>query len=675
MVSTRLLAAFAAHSAIAAFSNQAFAQSTERREPPPLEVTVTANRSPVAIQRTGSAVTVIPGDEIRKTNPATVLDALRQSPGVSFASNGGVGASSFVSLRGAETRHTLVLIDGIRVGDPTSTGGEFDFANLVVTDIDRIEVLRGPQSALYGSDAIGGVINIITRKGRGEPTASLQIEGGSYKTASVRAAVSGGTRDFSYAFALSGLSTAGYSAYGARIGGLQGFGPFDRDGNQRLAGTARFSWRPVDAIEIEGGLYAGRQKGGYDAAFSGFTYRPDTPSKQEGRLATAYLRGKFTAFDGLLENQVTVSGSRTERVLNDVQRYDLSNGFGPPLGLVEERNRYGFTGERTGIEYQGTLNLGAYGRTIFGGGLEREKATFYNIAIANSFQTDTRDRYARDASSAFLLHQVTLLDRLDLSAGGRIDKVDGVKAFNTGRFTAAWRITETGTKLRASFGTGAKAPSLYQQFSIYGPQRAGEPALRPEYSVGGDVGIDQTLFDGRMTVSVTLFANRIRDLISFDGNRGTLGFFGPIGQYINVARARTQGVEVSADANVIDGLLRVRGTYTYLDARDAKTDLKLARRPEHQGRVGLMITPFAGTSFAGLSIEPSVVMVGERFSSPGEKLKLSPYARFDLLASYKINSNVEIYARGENLTNARYQEVATYGTAGRSAYLGVRATW
>ncbi len=660
-MSRLLLAASAAVAASAATP----LSPAQAQQPSPLDVVVTPNRSPTDIQRTGSAITVISGEEIRRTNPATLIDVLRQAPGVAATSNGGPGGTAFVAIRGTETRHTLVLIDGIRVGDTTSTGGEFNFANLVATDIERIEILRGPQSALYGSDAIGGVINIITRKGRGAPTASVQLEGGSYRTGSVVASASGGTRDFNYAFALSGLTTQGFSAYGYRIAGLQGYGPLDRDGNRRIAGTARFGWRPTDAVEIEGGLYAGRQQGGYDAAFAGFGYRPDTPSQQESRLATAYLRAKLTTLDGLLDHQVTLSGSRTERILNDVQRYASFGG-----GLTEERNRYGFTGDRTGIEYQGTLNLGAWGRTIFGAGIEREQARFDTTPVANSFQRPATDSYGRDAGSLFVLHQITFADRLDISVGGRVDKVEDVKAFPTGRVTAAYRITETGTKLRASLGTGAKAPSLYQQFSIYGPTRSGAPALNPEYSVGGDVGIDQSLFAGRLVLSATLFANRIRDLIGFDSTRGSRGAFGPIGQYVNVARATTQGLELSADAAIVEGLVRARAAYTYTDARDAQTDLKLARRPTHQGRVALTLTPYQG-----LTIEPSVLFVGEQFSAPGERQRTAPYARFDVHASYKVNANLEFYARGENLTNARYQDVYTYGTPGRSAYAGLRATW
>jgi vitamin B12 transporter len=641
--------------------------------PDPLLVVVTPNRSPTAVERSGSAITVIRGEELQKLSPGTLTDFLKGQPGISASATGGAGGTALVSIRGAETRHTLVLIDGIRVGDTTSTGGEFNFANLVATDIERIEILRGPQSALYGSDAIGGVINIITRKGRGTPSVSVQVEGGSYRSLSTKLAASGSTQTFNYAFAISGARTDGFSAYGHRIGRLRQFGPFDNDDNTRLAGTARFGWRPVNGVEIEGGIYAGQQRGGYDAAFAGFGYRPDTPSSQRGRLSTAFLRASVDTFDGLLKNQVTLSHSKTERQLNDVQRYPSS---APPFALLEERNRYAFAGNRTGVEYQGTLDFKQFGRTILGAAAEREHAVFDIIPVVNSFQALDRSVNKRGTQSVFLLHQLTLFDRLDLSAGGRIDKSEGVKAFNTGRVTAAYRIAETGTKLRASFGTGGKAPSLYQQFSIYAPSRNNDPALRPEHSEGGDVGIDQAFFDGRVNLSATYFANRIRNLIDFDSRRGACSFglggtcFFYVGQYINVARARTQGLELAADVDVLPGMLRIKGSFTQMAARDGTTGLKLARRPDQQGRISAVITPFSN-----LTLEPSVVVVGSRFSSPGERLRLAPYARLDMLVNYKLNASIDLYARGENLTNARYQEIKDYGTPGRSIYAGIRATW
>ncbi|MGL4494559.1 MAG: TonB-dependent receptor plug domain-containing protein, partial [Beijerinckiaceae bacterium] len=519
----------------------------------PLDIVISPNRGEQPVQRAGSAITVIRADEIQRSNPASFADLLRGVPGLSVTESGGPAQLSAVFLRGAEGRHTLVMIDGVRIGDPASTGGEFNFGNLVATDIERIEVLRGPQSALYGSDAIGGVINIITRKGRGPMKTTIAVEGGSYGTLSLLAATSGGTKEFSYALSGQFQRATGFSAYGHRIPLLErSYGPFDKDGYTRFAGSVRFAWRPTDTVEMEGGIYSAKSDSKYDAAFAGFGYLPDTPSKASAWLTTAYARVTADAFDGQLRNRITLYANRTERTLNDVQRYNF--GF----GLTDEHNRYGFTGTRAGIEYQGDLKLGSFGKFTFGGVYERETAHNTVTPGLNSFNAIENNSYRRDTKSLFALHQVTLFDRLDLSLGGRIDAVQGAKTFVTGRATAAYRIEETGTKIRASLGTGAKAPSLYQQFSIYAPTRNGDPALKAESSVGYDIGIDQTLWNGRAMLSATYFQNRIRDMIDFDFNRGVNGPFGPIGQYINIAQANIKGVEVGLDAEFIPSLLRIK---------------------------------------------------------------------------------------------------------------------
>ncbi len=654
----------------AAFSHLLSVQSAIAQTAPPdagglpLDVVVTAFRQPQSIQRAGSAISVISAEDIAKSAPGSVSDLLRGQPGLSIVENGGPGKTANVQLRGAESRHTLVLIDGIRVNDPSGPASEFDFANLALADVERIEILRGPQSALYGSDAIGGVINIITRKGRGAPRASFTLEGGSHGALASRLGVSGGTRDFSYSLGLLGARADGFSAYGHRIPRLAQFGPFDKDGFDRLAGNARFVWRVADGVEIEAGLYAGRTHTGYDAAFAGFGYLPDTPSRSKSELINGYVRAVIDPVGSALRHQLTLFGNQTRRRLDDVQRYDF--GF----GLTREDNRYTYLGQRHGAEYQGLLRMGSLGSLTFGGGIESETLRSVTTPGLNSFNLAERASYRRAAWNLFALHQITLGERLDLSFGGRLDHVEGVKTFLTGRATAAYRIPESGTKLRASLGSGAKAPSLYQNFSIYGPLRAGDPALKPEESIGFDAGIDQQLWNGRLTLSATVFQNRIRNLIDFDFTRGVAGNFGPVGQYVNVARARTQGVEIAADAVIWEGIVSARASYAYIDAIDETTKLRLARRPMHQGKLSFIITPLPN-----LSIEPTIHIVGERFSSRNEKLRLAPYARLDTRISYRVNDNLSVYVRAENLTDARYQEVKDYGTTGRAFYAGLNATW
>jgi vitamin B12 transporter len=266
----------------------------------------------------------------------------------------------------------------------------------------------------------------------------------------------------------------------------------------------------------------------------------------------------------------------------------------------------------------------------------------------------------------FAIHQISPLDNLHLSFGGRIDDVENSDTFATWRATAAYEFLESRTVLRASAGTGAKAPTLFQ---LYDPVY-GTAGLTSERSFGVDAGIDQRLFDDRLVLSATAFYNRFRDLIDFSYSPTDCPPANMSGCFLNIARARSSGVELSADLDIVPAWLRAKVAYTYTNATDAITDARLARRPLNEARVGLVITPVRG-----LSIEPTVILVGERYSSPGERDRLAPYARLDIYADYRISDRVSVFARGENLTNAHYQEVLDFGTAGRSIYGGLRATW
>ena len=621
------------------------------------DIVVTATRSPQAISRAGSAISVISGEEIAKESPKSITDVLRRVPGLSVNEAGGPGGTTSVRIRGAEARHTLVLIDGIRVNDPSAGAGEFDFANLEAVDIERIEVLRGPQSALYGSDALGGVINIITRKGR-TPKASLSLEGGSYGTKAGRAAVSGSSGPVNYAFSATGFDSAGFSRYGYRIGRIERLyaWPLEADSAERLGASGRVGIALSPDAELEFGGYTSYNGAQYDAAFGD---APDTPSQSQQRLFEGHTRLTVNAFDGILRNSFLISGSRTNRHYRDVSY------FGSPL--VTNWSNSGYEGDRTSAEYQGDLKLGTFGLLTFGAKFERERflTSARDVLPFTSPWRETNDA-SRDTRSIYALHQISLFENLHLSFGGRLDAVEKEGSFGTWRATAAYEVPNSRTTLRASIGTGAKAPSLFQ---LYDPLY-GTPGLEPERSIGADIGIDQRLLDDRLILSATFFANRFHDLIDFSFSPGDCPPGNLYGCYLNVARARTSGVELSAEADIVPSLLRIKAVYTHTDAFDLATHLRLARRPQDEGRLGLIITPMAG-----LSIEPSVVFVGRRFSTTGEREELAPYARLDVYADYKIDETFSMYVRAENLTDARYQDIYNYGTAGRSFYAGLRATW
>lgn len=642
--------------------NFAFAQNT----PGEADIVLTPERTPQSISRSGSAISVIRQDEILKSSPKSTADLLRQVPGISLTETGGPGQTMHVRIRGADSRNTLVLVDGIRVNDPSAGSGEFDFASLVPADIERIEVLRGPQSALYGSDAIGGVINIITRKGRGAPKGFASVETGRYGTTAGKAGVSGGTSNFDYAMSISGAKSAGFSTYGYRIGRAhsQQAWPLENDGYNRLGGAARFAWRPFAGMEIETGITSSATDSQYDAAFGA---RPDTGNKAQVRMTSAFTKLSLDAFEGRLKNSVTVFGNHTDR------SYDQASFSQFGARLTRDWSRFSYFGKRFGGEYQGDLNLDRFGKLIFGARMEQEELSSRIKPIESAFTRAARENSTQMTRSLFLLHQLPIGDRTDVSVGGRIDSTENGATFRTWRITGAHRITEFGTKLRASAGTGAKAPTLFQSRSgVYGTA-----SLQAEESFGVDAGFDQALFGGRLNLSVTGFSNRFTNLIDFSPFN-TVTFNYPDcpaaqrvnGCFLNIARAKTSGVEVAGDAIIIDGWLRAKLAYTHMEAIDTTTRKHLARRPEHEGRVGLVVTPIEG-----LSIEPTVFLVGKRWSSQNETQVLRPYARFDVLANYRVHTNLDVFARVENLSNAKYQEVRDYGTTGRAFYVGARATW
>jgi vitamin B12 transporter len=639
-----------------------FAGSAQNRQTPvsPLEITLSPYRIPTAIQRSGSAVTVISAQEIERSNPATLSDVLRQVPGLSVTQAGGPGQASAILIRGANAGQTLVLLDGVRINDPSGPSGEFDASMIAPGIIERIEVLRGPQSALYGSDAIGGVVHIFTKKGRGAPVASLRTEAGSYGTMSTIGSLAGSKDAWSYAFSGMAQRIEGFSNFGYRIGRIERVRPsLESDATTRFGGLGRIGYDPGTGFRFDIGVVATHTRAEYDSAFGN---HPDTPNVGTRRFFQVHAKAELDTLGDRFTHSLQIFANRSERVFFSRDYFGPAGAPGPAF-----ESRLGFTGDRYGAEYQGRLKLDSLGSLMLGARFERERAHSNSEDIAPFPSPRVRDFIGQqDTSSLFGLWQLPVGERLLFSFAGRYDRVSDSRAFPTWRTTIAYSIAETGTKLRASLGTGGKAPSLFQRFSpLYGTA-----GLRPEDSIGADAGIEQSLFKGRLTLSAGVFANRFKNLIDFQFNPALCAPAQIFGCYVNVARASTSGIELSGKAILIEDYLTLSGTYTYLQAKDRSTNLTLARRPQHSGRIAMQITPFAG-----FLIEPSVQMFGERFSSANERNRLAPYARFDIYSEYALNSTLKLHARVENITNARYQDVYNYGTPGRAFYGGVTATW
>jgi vitamin B12 transporter len=633
------------------------------------EITVTADRIEEPIGQTGASVTIIPGAEVAKLGSKGLADVLRGVAGLDVDESGGVGAVTEVRLRGSNPGETLVLIDGVRIGNPSSTDGSVDFGNLSAVDIERIEVLRGPQSALYGSDAMGGVINIITRKGGKTPHRSVTVEAGSYGTISTKATMSGGDDVWTYSLGVNVLHTDGFPRYGYRIDrpltigdGVTPLPPLPADDPTNKGGASgRFSYRLSDDVTIDAGFSLFGNALRFDNpyamvpadVFSHFNHSQTT-------IADGFVRATANSFGGLLRSQLTVFGNDTNSNI-----WEAEGCF--DINYVAFNCRSGYQGARYGAEYQGDLKLGAFGALTFGARNETETASTSQSPNPGD-GSFTPIRAQQITNSVFAEHRLALGDRLDVTLGGRVDAIDGGQTFETWRATAAYRIDETGTKLRATVGTGDKAATLYQRFGQYG-----DPTLAPEQSFGVDAGVDQKLFDGRLTASATVFDTRYRNLIDFADvpsctptQINTDG-----GCYYNVGRADTRGVELSAEAILVPDVWRARASYTYLEAVDLETQTALLQRPRDKGALSLVYD-----GIAKLEVEARLLLVGSRLDyGTTSNVTLAPYAKLDVLANYKFNDNFTMFGRVENVTDARYEEVYNYGTAGRSYYAGITYTW
>ncbi|MDB5644052.1 MAG: TonB-dependent receptor [Hyphomicrobiales bacterium] len=619
------------------------------------ELVVTPNRLPKSIQEVGSATTVITREEIEREGPKSLHDVLNGQPGVQTIENGGPGGFVSVFMRGTESRHTLVLIDGVRIGDPTSTGNEIDLSLIPPGDIDRIEIVRGPQSALYGSDAIGGVINIITKRARkGPPVWRLRTEGGSYGTFSSNLSVSGATDDLSYSFGFDQFHSDGFKRYGYRVPRLAALDPSGSDPVNRYGVYGRVSTKLNDWLTFESGFQGSWSKiqfdGGENSALA-----PFVPNFQTAWQGSAYQ--KAIAESGPFRTTLTTFETRFVKDLRVRQIYDY-------LGTTyDDQLRYNYRGTRLGAELQEDIKLNRFGTMTLGARYEQEKA--------DTGAPQTRSQSTR---SAYALYQVSPIERLDISLGARLDDVTTFGSFATYRATASYMVAPT-TRAHGSIGTGAKAPSLYQLFDGF----YGNLDLKAETSTGYDVGIEQTFLDGDARVDVTYFHNKIANLIDFVST-------GPFtGAYFNVNKARISGVEVGGDYNLMPAFAKLKVAYTWLDTHidpnptdpnDVDNGAQLLRRPRHALRASIVLTPTRE-----LTIEPIVRFIGARADKIYDvnfnevRVSLKPYTRFDLVADYKLNSNVSVFARGENLTNVKYENVYNYGTAGRSVYAGVQMTW
>ncbi|MBP2227867.1 vitamin B12 transporter [Azospirillum agricola] len=595
-------------------------------------LSVTANRVPTPAAGTGSALTIITGEELEQRQTSVLSDVLREVPGVAVNRTGPVGTLTQVRIRGSEGNQTLVIVDGIEMNDPSS-GSEYDFANLLAGDVERVEVLRGPQSALYGSDAVGGVINIVTRRGKGPLSAKAAVEGGSFGTLAGRASVAAGNERYDAALSGQGVISDGVSVADRRRGNPE------KDGyrNGTLAGN--FALRPTDNSEIGVvGRYT-RFRADTDD-FVGGRGAVDSGTDTSGEQYFGRLQGKVAFFDGRWEHIAGVSHGNQQRDYRDSAKTVTSS----------------YEGRKTKLDYQTNL-------TLTGGPAEHVLTAAVEHEDEKAISKSSFSNFDRSIGSTGLVGQykLGLFERLTLTGSVRHDDNDLFRDATTWRTTAAYLIDSTGTKLRASYGTGVKNPTLFELYG-YTATYAGNPDLKPEKARGWDAGFDQPLWGRRASLDATYFNQRIRDLITGTGRTS-----------VNMpGESRVRGVELGLSVEPVDKLV-LRGSYTLTDGEDS-TGTELVRRPRQLASLNVNYRFLDDRANANLGIVYNGRASDWAYDAAYNRqvVHLAPYTLVNLAGSYRLTEQVDVFARVENLFDRHYEEVWTYGAPGRAGYVGLR---
>jgi vitamin B12 transporter len=630
----------------------------------PLVVTASRSGDATPAQLIGASVTVIDDQALQQRQALVVSDILRDVPGVEVSRAGAVGAFTQVRIRGAEGNHTLVLVDGIKASDPFFD--EFDFGTIIADEGAKIEVLRGQQSSLYGSDAIGGVINYITLTGAEAPGVRLRAEGGSMGTYAGGARVAGVKGNLDFALSASGLSTDGYPV---APGGRRNVGSDSAGASAKLIWTAapnlhltavgRYSYTDADVDNTD-----------QDSFSPTFGRTLDSPGVHYvNRAYYGLLRAQLELLDGRWTNAVTVQGADTRR-----SGFDAANPFAPPAGqpIVKASGDHG---TRVRGSFESALRFGddhVKQRVTFVLDAERDTSRTTVSPFGGFLGRETTDNYGVVGA-----YDLTVDDRISFGASLRHDVNNRFADPTTYRVQGSYRFDQ-GLRLHAAAGSGVKDPSFSELFDFFAGRFIGNPDLKPEKSEGWEVGLDQTFLAGRANVGATFFDNRLTDQITTDFSTG-------VARPINLPGTDKQrGVELFADAQVSDDW-RIDAAYTWLDAPQKRSviqsgafitfDGQAVRRAKDIASANLTWAPTGRPFTATLTVRYNGKQNDLAFTDPSFTpvlVSLHSFTLVNLGATWRVTEQAELFGRVENLFDQSYQEVFSFATPGRAAYGGVR---
>jgi len=614
-------------------------------------VVVSATRTEQPRAKTGESVSVLDSTTLRNLQTVSLTDALVLTPGVVVNQNGGIGQPSAVSIRGADTGQTLVLIDGVRINDPSGTDDGAILGDVLVNNIDRVEILRGPQSTLYGSDAIGGVIDIFSKRGGDSPfNLAASAEGGSEDTYHLNAAATGTAGAVDYGAAANFMHSNGISAADKRNGNPE------TDGYRNLGLTGNVRVHFSDAISLDLRSYYTDAKSDFDdnSLFFPPFLTLDSAAYNTNKFFAGYAGLNLDLLGGKFHNRLAVMHSDSNR-----EFFDSFFDFGVHMRDAQDK------GKATRFEYQGSVDISPDDQLVFGA--EDERTTFTNVGTFSS------DRGHATIYSFYGQYQKTLFDVLTLTGGVRYDHHSRFGSHTSLKFAGAWQITNT-TTLHANYGDGFKAPSLYQLFSQYG-----QDTLAPEKAHGWETGLAQMFLDGRARASVTYFQRRTTNLIDFvtpdcaptpPATPPAICATRPFGYYDNVGRARVHGFEVELGGNITD-TVSMAASYTNLDSKNLDTGLQLNRRPRNNASATLTWAP------SNWSVGASVNYVGKQIDQydtstvPVTAFTNGSRTLFNLFGQYSFDQ-WSLYGRVDNVFAEHYEPLIGYGAPGRTVFAGIR---
>ena len=620
--------------AVSSFSAQVISDTNAEIE----EVLVSASLIPITASRSANAVTVIDRAQLRNRATVSLSNILRDVPGFSVSQVGVLGSQTQIRVRGAEANHLLVTIDGVEANDP-SQGDEFSWGTLTASDIERIEIIRGPQSSLRGSDAVAGVVNIITRSAE-KSSVGLFLESGSWATHHSGFNIGHKQGDFDIRFGLSHIESEGDNI--ARRGD-------ENDGYRNTTYNIRSGLKLSDQIDIS---FAARESDGMnqfdaDNDFDGLIEDQDRVSEFEN--STMRFQGDYSSKDGTWQHKVLISQSKSD-----------NNAFadkakGNVTASTKDQIQYigSFTWD------QGAQNIAAL--------VEREKEDWMQRGEITWGVYDPNQDRERDTDSVAVEYRTDINDHLTLAASARHDDNSEFDSAKTYRAEAIYQLTEA-IRLRGAVGTAVKNPTFTERFGFY-TNFIGNPNLIPEESTSWELGADQLIMGSALTLSLTIFEAELENEI--DGFVYDPATFAYTSSNINGTSER-KGAELSAVGNISESM-SLSAAYTYTDSTGDNA-VREVRRPRHIASLNL-----GWQAAHNLHLNTNIQFTGEQtdvyfppFPEPSQVVALSNHTLVNINLNYSATEKLEMYLKLENALNDNYEEVFGYQTLGFGASLGLR---